>query len=83
MWGADTMPGQGGPGRLGGGGIMASAGGGAENGAGGIFPAETQQLFCQSGSGPAPPSISGNSVSHSLCVSHHGSVSSSQTENCG
>lgn len=32
------MPGRGGPGMLGGGGIMAPPGGGAENGVGGIFP---------------------------------------------
>ena len=38
MWGAGFMPGQGGPRRLGGGGIMAPAGRGAENRAGGIFP---------------------------------------------
>lgn len=42
------------------------------------FLAEMQPLFCQSGSGPAPPSISGSSLSHSLCVSYHCSESSSQ-----
>ena len=44
---------------------------------------EMQPLSCQSGSGPALPSISGNSLSHSLCVSDHCSVPSSQTENHG
>jgi hypothetical protein len=43
----------------------------------GSFLVEMQLLFCQSGSGPALPSISGNSLSHSLCVSDHCSVSSS------
>jgi hypothetical protein len=38
MWDAGITPGQGGPGRLGGGGTMAPAGEGAENRAGGIFP---------------------------------------------
>lgn len=38
MWGTGIMPGRGGPRRLGGGGIVASAGGGAEDGAGDIFP---------------------------------------------
>jgi hypothetical protein len=37
MWDTGFMPGQGGPRRLGGGGIMAPAGGGAENWARGIF----------------------------------------------
>lgn len=49
----------------------------------GSFLVEMQPLFCQSGSGPVLPSISGNSLSHSLCVSDHCSVSSSQTENLG
>ena len=35
-------------------------------------------LFCQSGSEPALPSISDSSLSHSLCVSYHCSVSFSQ-----
>ena len=83
MWGAGIMPGRGGPGRLGGGGIMAPAGGGAETGAEGSSLVEMQPLSCQSGSGPALPSISGNSLSHSLCVSDHCSVSSSQMENRG
>ena len=43
----------------------------------GSFLVEMQLLFCQSGSGPALPSISANSLSHSLCVSDHCSVSSS------
>jgi hypothetical protein len=49
----------------------------------GSFLVEMQRLFCQSGSGPALPSISGNSLSHLLCVSDHCSVSSSQTEKFG
>lgn len=47
------------------------------------FLVEMQPLFCQSGSGPALPSISGSSLSHSLCVSDHCSVSFSQMENHG
>jgi hypothetical protein len=39
---------------------------------------EMQPLFCQSGSEPALPSISDSSLSHSLCVSYHCSVSFSQ-----
>lgn len=33
-------------------------------------------LFCQSGSGPAPPSISDSNLSHFLCVFGHCSGSS-------
>jgi hypothetical protein len=40
----------------------------------GSFHVEMQVLFCHSGSGPALPSISGNSLPHSLCVSDHCSL---------
>lgn len=69
--------------RLRGGGIVNPAGRRGENAAGGIFPVEMQPLFCQSGSGPAHPSVSGNGLRHFLCVSDHCNVSSSQRENRG
>jgi hypothetical protein len=83
MWDAGIMPGQGGLRRLGSSGIMAPAGGGAENGAEGSSLVEMQPLSCQLGSGPDLPSLSGDSLSHSLWVSNHCSVSSSQMESRG
>ena len=80
MWGASFIPGQGGPGRLGGGGIIAPAGGGAEWNRR-YLSLLKQQLFYQSGSEPALLSISDCSLSHSLCASYHCSVSFSQMQN--
>lgn len=77
-WGAGSIPGRGGPGRLGVSGIVASAGGGAENAVGGMV-----QLFRQAGSEPALPSTPESSRSHSLCVSYHCSGSFSQMESPG
>lgn len=42
------------------------------------FLVEMQPLSCRSGSGPALPSISGSSLSHSPCASDRCSVSFSQ-----
>ena len=49
LWGADIIPGRGGPGRLGEGGILTPAGGGTEEGVRGIFPVERLRLLFNCG----------------------------------